>query len=65
MKWFPSTIFQNYLIAPYMFVVGWFFSGVGVIGQPHVMVRFMTIDNPKTFQKQEYIIILGIYYSIR
>ena len=47
MKWFPSTNFSEFLLAPYMFIIGWFFSGVGVIGQPHVMVRFMTIDNTK------------------
>ena len=48
-----------------MFIIGWFFSGVGVIGQPHVMVRFMTIDNTKNIpKKQEYIIIPGILYFI-
>ena len=47
MKWFPSTNFSEFLLAPYMFIIGWFFSGVGVIGQPHVMVRFMTVDNTK------------------
>ena len=51
MKWFPSTKFSEFLLAPYMFIIGWFFSGVGVIGQPHVMVRFMTIDNTKNIPK--------------
>ena len=47
MKWFPSTNFSDFFLAPYMFVLGWFFSGIGVIGQPHVMVRFMTINKTK------------------
>ena len=51
MKWFPSTNFSDFFLAPYMFIIGWFFSGVGVIGQPHVMVRFMTIDNTKNIPK--------------
>ena len=51
MKWFPSTNFSEFLLAPYMFIIGWFFSGVGVIGQPHVMVRFMTIDSTKNIPK--------------
>ena len=51
MKWFPSTDFSNFFLAPYLFVIGWFFSGVGVIGQPHVMVRFMTINNTKNIPK--------------
>ena len=37
MKWFPSTSFSDFFLAPYMFVLGWFFSGIGVIGQPHVI----------------------------
>ncbi len=51
MKWFPSTNFSDFFLAPYMFIIGWFFSGVGVIGQPHVMVRFMTIDNTNNIPK--------------
>lgn len=31
----------------FLFVIGWLFAGFGVIGQPHVMVRFMTMDEPK------------------
>jgi len=51
MKWFPSTDFSNFFLAPFLFVAGWFFSGVGVIGQPHVMVRFMTINNTENIPK--------------
>lgn len=29
------------------FVLGWFFAGYGVAGQPHIMVRFMTMDRPQ------------------
>ena len=58
MKWFPSTNFSDFFLAPYMFIIGWFFSGVGVIGQPHVMVRFMAIDNTKNIPKTR-----GYYYT--
>lgn len=30
-----------------MFLLGWLFLGVGFIGFPHVMVRFMTVKKPK------------------
>lgn len=30
-----------------LFVVGWLFAGVSVIGQPHVMVRFMALDDAR------------------
>lgn len=29
-----------------LFVVGWLFAGFSVIGQPHIMVRFMALDDP-------------------
>jgi sodium/proline symporter len=28
-----------------LFVIGWLFAGLSVIGQPHVMVRFMALDD--------------------
>lgn len=30
-----------------LFLASWIFAGVGVIGQPHIMVRFMTMDKPE------------------
>ncbi len=32
---------------PVLFVGGWVFAGFGVIGQPHIMVRFMAMDQPE------------------
>ena len=66
MKWFPSTKFSEFFLAPYMFIIGWFFSGVGVIGQPHVMVRFMTIDNTKNIPKTRiyYYTWYTLFYSL-
>ncbi len=29
-----------------LFVVGWMFAGLSVIGQPHIMVRFMALASP-------------------
>ena len=66
MKWFPSTNFSDFLLAPYMFIIGWFFSGVGVVGQPHVMVRFMAIDNAKNIPKTRiyYYTWYTLFYSL-
>ena len=66
MKWFPSTNFSEFYIAPYMFIIGWFFSGLGVIGQPHVMVRFMSIDNTKNIPKTRiyYYTWYTLFYSL-
>ncbi len=33
------------------FILGWFFAGYGVAGQPHIMVRFMTMDKPQDISR--------------
>jgi sodium/proline symporter len=43
--WFPADLLLPGALGMALFVVGWMFAGVSVIGQPHVMVRFMTLDN--------------------
>ncbi len=34
-----------------LFILGWIFGGFGIIGQPHIMIRFMTIDNAESMNK--------------
>lgn len=34
-----------------LFLLGWFFAGFGVVGQPHIMIRFMTMDNSKNMNR--------------
>lgn len=43
MDWFvPDLAFG--MAGPVLFIVGWMFAGFGVIGQPHIMIRFMSLD---------------------
>ncbi len=42
----------------FLFILGWLFAGFGVIGQPHIMVRFMSIDNTENMKKTQ-----TYYYS--
>ena len=44
MDWFPSDLGPG---GPILFVTGWLFAGAAVIGQPHIMVRFMAMDDPE------------------
>lgn len=30
----------------FLFVLGWMFAGLSVIGQPHIMIRFMALEKP-------------------
>ena len=34
---------QHTALGPLLFCLGWFFGGLGTVGQPHIMVRFMTL----------------------
>lgn len=49
---FPHDMRLGPTLGPAIWVVGWLFAGFGVIGQPHVMVRFMSMndvsDMPRT-----------------
>lgn len=42
---------QDNPLGPLLFILGWVSVGFAFIGFPHVMVRFMTIDNPKDIKK--------------
>lgn len=33
------------------FVLGWLFAGFSVVGQPHIMVRFMALDDEKNMRR--------------
>ncbi|MDF1782385.1 MAG: sodium/proline symporter [Alcanivoracaceae bacterium] len=45
MDWFPPGLAFSGVAGPIMFVLGWMFAGFGVIGQPHIMVRFMALNS--------------------
>ncbi len=64
-----QTIHVNYAsIWPYdinygtigiiLFLLGWFFGGITVIGQPHIMLAFMTMEKPKDIKQ-----VRVFYYS--
>jgi len=44
MSWFDD-VDSYWGLAPALFVLGWFFAGFGTVGQPHIMVGYMTMDN--------------------
>lgn len=43
---FPRDLLLPGVSGMMLFVVGWIFAGMSVIGQPHIMVRFMALDDP-------------------
>ena len=59
---FPSKTLVPGAIGIILFILGWFSGGVGVTGQPHVMVRFMAMRDAKDFNKVRFHYYL--WYSI-
>lgn len=45
MDWFPKDLVFPGLAGGVLFALSWMFAGLSVIGQPHVMVRFMTLES--------------------
>ncbi len=51
LDWFPADLLFPGALGMGLFVVGWMFAGLSVIGQPHVMVRFMSLDTPSNMTR--------------
>ncbi|MCR8921285.1 sodium/proline symporter [Dasania sp. GY-MA-18] len=51
MDWMPKDLLLPGAAGAVLFVVGWLFAGFSVIGQPHVMVRFMTLNSTGNMQQ--------------
>ena len=45
LDWFPKQLALPGLAGAVLFAVSWLFAGFSVIGQPHVMVRFMALND--------------------
>jgi sodium/proline symporter len=44
LDWFPEGLPFGVPWGPLLFTIGWLFAGFSVVGQPHIMVRFMALD---------------------
>lgn len=51
MHWFPRDLLVPGGAGMGLFACGWLFAGLSVIGQPHVMVRFMALDDPSSLTR--------------
>jgi len=47
----PTGLQMDNGLGVFFFILGWFFAGFGVIGQPHIMIRFMSLDDSKNMNK--------------
>lgn len=55
MSWFPSDLPFPGVLGALLFAASWLFAGLSIIGQPHIMVRFMALnDNRKMNQARRW-----------
>ena len=45
LHWLPQDLILPGVAGGLLFIISWFFAGISVIGQPHVMVRFMALND--------------------
>ncbi|MFT7878951.1 MAG: sodium/proline symporter [Sulfurimonas sp.] len=57
MEWFPIELQSDYLSIG-GFIIGWLFGGIGVIGQPHILIRYMALDDVNSLNRMRF-----YYYS--
>ncbi|WP_200821271.1 sodium/proline symporter [Oceanicoccus sp. KOV_DT_Chl] len=50
-EWVPQNHGEWPLLAVMVFILGWMFAGFSVIGQPHIMIRFMALDDVKKMRQ--------------
>ena len=64
MNLFPSDMSLGSFYGPLLFIIGWLFAGFSVIGQPHIMIRFMAIDDESNVNRARlyyYLWFIGFY----
>jgi Na+/proline symporter len=63
---YPSEIQEGQIWFLALIIMGWFAGGMGVAGQPHVMVRFMTLKDVKLINRARlyYYVYYILLYSL-
>lgn len=63
---FPRELMFPGAIGMGLFVLGWMAAGLSVIGQPHVMVRFMAVESPDDIHQARvwYYLYFTLFYGL-
>lgn len=66
LDWFPADLAVPGSAGYALFVAGWLFAGVSVIGQPHILVRFMALDRPQNLWRARawYYAFFTVFYAM-
>lgn len=66
LDWFPKDLALPGLAGAVLFAASWLFAGLSVIGQPHIMVRFMALEDRGQMQQAKawYYIWFLLFYGM-
>jgi SSS family solute:Na+ symporter/sodium/proline symporter len=66
LNWMPQDLAVSGLLGLGLFIAGWFVAGFGVIGQPHIMVRFMALKDADSMQSARlyYYLFFIVFYVL-
>jgi sodium/proline symporter len=66
LDWFPDNLLMPGIGGMLLFVVGWMFAGFSIIGQPHIMIRFMALDNASHMRQARvyYYSFFTVFYAL-
>jgi sodium/proline symporter len=59
MDWLPKDLVFSGWLGGVLFIISWLFAGLSVIGQPHIMVRFMALNDLSSMRQAK----LWYYFS--
>jgi sodium/proline symporter len=51
LNWLPDDLIVPGVAGGALFIISWLFAGLSVIGQPHVMVRFMSLNDATNMRR--------------
>lgn len=66
LSWLPPDLVLPGIAGGLLFIISWLFAGLSVIGQPHIMVRFMTLNDSGNMRRAKiwYYLWFTVFYAM-
>lgn len=66
LDWMPKGLMFGAWLGGALFIVSWVFAGLSVIAQPHIMVRFMTLNSAANMRRAKawYYLWFSLFYCM-
>lgn len=66
LSWLPPDLVVPGIAGGLIFIISWLFAGMSVIGQPHIMVRFMALNDSGNMRRAKlwYYLWFTVFYAM-